>query len=169
MFCDILRWVTQKNWTLCRCTYRARCCSRHEGDGKSGFSGVIAFTQPALALLIVVPVHCWEGHVSEERGPQTPPQRPPTFWLHCWADAVGQLPVRLFLWLQLGTDQFQRADHCGWTHWPKWKQWQKVQNTNTSSLRKDRTIFINYQKGNCSNPYKLFFLNSLFNKWYRLY
>lgn len=106
-----------KIWVLCRCTYRARHCSRYEGNGKRGFSGVIPLTQPALALLVVVPIHGWEGHVSEKCGPQTPPQGPPAFCLHWRADAVSQLPVRLFLRLHLRTDQLQRADHCCWTHW----------------------------------------------------
>ncbi len=53
-----------KSWKLRRCTYRARHCSRYEGNGKCGFFGFIPFTQKALASLIVVPVHGWEGHVS---------------------------------------------------------------------------------------------------------
>lgn len=120
--CQLLtvRWVLiyrLKSWVICKCTYRARHRSRYEGNGKCRFSGVISFTQQALALLIVVPIHGWEGHVSEKCGPQTPPQRQPAFFLHCRADAVSQLPVRLFLRLQLCTDQLQRADHCRRTHW----------------------------------------------------
>lgn len=106
-----------KSYMLRRCTYRARHRSGYEGYSKRGFSGVVPFTQPTLALLIVVPVYGREGHVSEECGPQTPPQRQPAFSLHCRADAISQLPVRLFLRLQLRANQLQRADHRRWTHW----------------------------------------------------
>lgn len=117
-----------------RCTYRARHRSWYKGDGKGGFSGVRALTQPALALLVVVPVHGWEGHVSQERGSQASPQRQPALWLHCRADAVSQLPVRLFLRLQLRTDQLQRADHCRWTHWhTQRKQGGEAQNTSSQN------------------------------------
>lgn len=99
------------------CTYSARNRSRYEGHRERWFRGVVSLTQPALALLVVVPVHGWKGHVSEQRGPQTSPQRAPALRLHCSPDAVSQLPVRLFLRLQLGADQLQGADHCRWTHW----------------------------------------------------
>lgn len=88
----------------CWCAYRARHSSRNECDAESGFSGIVVFTQPALALLIVVPVHGWEGYVSEQRGSQSSPQRHPALCLHWWADAISQFPVRLFLRLHLGAD-----------------------------------------------------------------
>lgn len=106
-----------QSFRVCCQTHRTWRSSGHEGDGESGLPGFVPLSQKALAPLIVVPVHCWEGHIPKQSGPQTPPQRQPALRLHRWADAGGKLSVRLFLGLQLGADELQGADHRCRPHW----------------------------------------------------
>ena len=95
-------------------TYRAGNCSWNEGNGECGLSCFVPLTQPDFALLVVVPVHGWKWHVSQECWSKTAPQRKPAFCLHGGADAFHHLPVRQFLGLQLCSDQLQRTDDCRW-------------------------------------------------------